>query len=136
MLVLDQILDAKSFYCQTHSIFICCICSVTCHKTCNIAKNINSSSSVARCACKSEFHTNYNELALTFPLDDYRVTTGVNVWPIQILNILFSTRYILKQMSEFEEQFTKLKQTIENEDIESMKEIMRLSTTRRSYFDK
>ena len=49
---------------------------------------------------------------------------------------LLNKEELLKQMSEFEEQFTKLKQTIENEDIESMKEIMRLSTTRRSYFDK
>ncbi len=43
---------------------------------------------------------------------------------------------LLKQMSEFEEQFKKLKQTIEDEDVETMKDIMRLSTTRRSYFDK
>ena len=43
---------------------------------------------------------------------------------------------LLKQMCEFEEQFQKLKQTIENEDIETMKDIMRLSTKRRSYFDK
>ncbi len=49
---------------------------------------------------------------------------------------LLNKEELLKQMSEFEEQFKLLKQTIENEDIEKMKDIMRLSTLRRSYFDK
>lgn len=49
---------------------------------------------------------------------------------------LLNKEELLKQMNEFEEQFNKLKQTIENEDVETMKEIMRLSTIRRSYFDK
>lgn len=49
---------------------------------------------------------------------------------------LLNKEELLKQMSEFEEQFRLLKQTIETEDVETMKDIMRLSTTRRSYFDK
>lgn len=43
---------------------------------------------------------------------------------------------LLKQMNLFLEQFNKLKQTIENDDKEEMKKIMRLSTKQRSYFDK
>ena len=39
-------------------------------------------------------------------------------------------------MDLFLKQFTKLKETIENDDVETMKEIMRVSTRNRSYFDK
>ena len=49
---------------------------------------------------------------------------------------LLNKEELIKQMNEFEVQFQKLKETIENEDIETMKDIMRLSTIRRSYFDK
>ena len=39
-------------------------------------------------------------------------------------------------MDLFLKQFTKLKETIENDDVEAMKNIMRVSTRNRSYFDK
>lgn len=43
---------------------------------------------------------------------------------------------LLSQMDIFMEKFTELKKTIEDGDTEKMKEIMRLSTTRRKLFDK
>lgn len=43
---------------------------------------------------------------------------------------------LLKQMTLFEEQFKQLKETIENDDLDKMQDIMRLSTKRRTYFDK
>ena len=43
---------------------------------------------------------------------------------------------LLSQITLFEEQLTKLKKTIEKENVDEMKEIMKLSTLRRSYFDK
>ena len=49
---------------------------------------------------------------------------------------LLNKEELIKQMNEFEEQFRKLKQTIENNDVDQMKELMILSTLRRSYFDK
>ena len=49
---------------------------------------------------------------------------------------LLNKKELLKQMNLFLEQFNKLKDTIENDDVEGMKEIMRLSTVNRSYFDK
>lgn len=49
---------------------------------------------------------------------------------------LLNKEELLKQMDLFLEQFTKLKKTIENDEIEKMKEIMKLSTLNRSYFDK
>jgi prephenate dehydrogenase len=49
---------------------------------------------------------------------------------------LLNKEELLKQMDLFLEQFNKLKQTIEEENVEKMKEIMRLSTLNRSYFDK
>lgn len=49
---------------------------------------------------------------------------------------LLNKEELLKQMDLFLEQFNTLKQTIEEENVEKMKEIMRLSTLNRSYFDK
>ena len=49
---------------------------------------------------------------------------------------LLNKEELLKQMNLFLEQFNKLKQTIEEENVEEMKEIMRLSTLNRSYFDR
>lgn len=43
---------------------------------------------------------------------------------------------LLKQMDSFLVQFENLKKTIEENDVESMKDIMRTSTKRRKYFDK
>lgn len=49
---------------------------------------------------------------------------------------LLNKEELLKQMDLFLEQFNILKETIETEDVEKMKDIMRLSTLRRSYFDR
>lgn len=43
---------------------------------------------------------------------------------------------LLRQMELFEKQFNKLKSTLENEDVEQMREIMRKSTTKRKLFDR
>ena len=48
---------------------------------------------------------------------------------------LLNKEELLKQMDLFLNQFQKLKDAIEKEDKESMKQIMRTSTLRRSYFD-
>lgn len=98
MLILGQILKVKSIWCLTHKMKICCICSVTCHKKCKIIKE--DKPSPGNCVCSSDYHRSYNEIALTFSLNDYRMASGITVWPIQILNILFSTKNIFKQMGE------------------------------------
>lgn len=49
---------------------------------------------------------------------------------------LMNKEELLLQMNLFLKQFTELKEALENENIEKMKEMMRLSTTRRKYFDK
>ena len=43
---------------------------------------------------------------------------------------------LLSQMDLFIEKFKELKSSIENEDIDKMKSIMRTSTKRRAFFDK
>ena len=43
---------------------------------------------------------------------------------------------LLSQMDLFAKKFSELRDSIKNEDTEKMKEIMRLSTTRRAFFDK
>jgi len=49
---------------------------------------------------------------------------------------LLNKQELLQQMELFLTQFNKLKQAIEKEDIDQMKEMMKTSTLRRSYFDK
>ena len=49
---------------------------------------------------------------------------------------LLNKEELLNQMELFIKQFNSLKETIINEDVEKMKDIMRLSTKNRSYFDK
>ena len=49
---------------------------------------------------------------------------------------LMNKKELLSQMDLFIEKFKELKASIENEDIEKMKEIMRTSTKRRTFFDK
>ncbi len=49
---------------------------------------------------------------------------------------LLNKEMLLSQMEKFEESFMKLKKTILEEDVEEMKEMMRLSTHRRALFDK
>ena len=70
--------------------------------------------------------------------DSFRDLTRIakineNMWSeLFILN----KEELLKQMDLFMKQFNTLKETIENDDVEKMKDIMRLSTKNRSYFDK
>ena len=49
---------------------------------------------------------------------------------------LMNKKELLSQMDLFIEEFNKLRDSLENEDIETMKDMMRLSTYRRSFFDK
>ena len=44
-------------------------------------------------------------------------------------------RELLSQMELFETQFDKLKKSIENDDRETMRAMMKLSTERRKFFD-
>lgn len=48
---------------------------------------------------------------------------------------LMNKEELLLQMNLFLKQFAELKDALENDNIEKMKEMMRLSTTRRKYFD-
>ena len=92
LIILDQSLKVGMFFCENHQIMICCVCSVECHKKCTIKKYKANNEDKRDCLCDGENHTNYNEIAFTFPLDDYKKLSGVSVWPIQILNILFKQK--------------------------------------------
>ena len=48
---------------------------------------------------------------------------------------LLNKQELVSQITLFEQQLSKLKKTIENEDVNEMKEMMKLSTLNRSYFD-
>jgi len=49
---------------------------------------------------------------------------------------LMNKTELLSQMELFLRRFVSLKEALEHEDIDSMKQMMRLSTERRGYFDK
>ena len=96
LLKLDKALNLENFFCETHQIQVCCVCSVQCHNNCIITKTkkaINQNKRKPdRCSCKNECHTSYNEVAFEFQLDEYQKLSGVHIWPIQIMNILFHNR--------------------------------------------
>ena len=96
LMKLDEALKLENFYCENHNIKICSICSVQCHKKCKIIKSKETikknKRKIDRCNCRNECHTKYNEVAFTFPLNEYQKISGIHIWPIQILNILFHNR--------------------------------------------
>ena len=49
---------------------------------------------------------------------------------------MLNKKELLSQMELFENKFKELKTSLENDDVENIKEIMRLSTFNRSFFDK
>ena len=87
---------------------------------------------VALMTCKDSEHL------VEYTGDSFRDLTRIarineNMWSELFL---LNKEQLLKQITLFEGQLAKLKKTIEDENVEEMKDIMRLSTLRRSYFDK
>ena len=104
MMELDNILGIPPYFCYQHNSIVCCICHVVCHKECAVkeASNYNYNlNGPVTCQCKSDQHSNFNELALTFPLEKYTKVSNINVWPVQILNILFHKGKTFNKMSQF-----------------------------------
>ena len=100
MMKLDQNLNIGPYECITHNQIICCICAVVCHEKCN--KNyINEIDEELSCECDTDYHSNFNELALSFPLEKYKQVSNADIWPIQILNILFSTKNTFSKLVLF-----------------------------------
>ena len=103
MMQLDQELGIIPYHCISHDVIVCCICAVVCHKNCTVTPELEANS-VLTCNCISDFHSNFNEMALNFPLEKYKELSKLDVWPIQILNILFSTGKIFDKMKQFFEK--------------------------------
>ena len=100
MMQLDQILDIVPYHCISHNQIVCCICAVVCHEKCKKNK-IEIVDNELGCECDSDFHSNFNEFALSFPLDKYKKYANIDIWPIQVLNILFSTKSTFTKMALF-----------------------------------
>ena len=83
MMKLDQGLNIHPYHCLSHNSIVCCICAVVCHKKCNMEK-IDEIDNELKCECDSDYHSNFNELALSFPLDKYKKVANIDIWPIQI----------------------------------------------------
>ena len=102
MMELDSILGIPPYHCYQHNTIVCCICAVVCHKECTVKQEKNYNlNGVLTCQCKSDYHSNFNELALSFPLEQYKKVSNIDVWPVQILNILFYKGKTFNKMSQF-----------------------------------
>lgn len=95
-------------------------------------------SQLTHCIAVSLMTCNDSEHIEKFTGDSFRDLTRI----AKINDVMWSELFLankeplLRQMELFEKQFERLKNTLENEDIEQMREIMRKSTERRKLFDK
>jgi len=94
LLQLDIALQIDNFYCVNHEINICCICSISCHKNCQVTKikKEENENKIINCLCESDYHTSFNELGLRFDINEYMNVSNIKIWPIQIFNILFNNQ--------------------------------------------
>lgn len=94
-------------------------------------------SQLTHCIAVSLMTCKESEHLVKYTGDSFRDLTRIarineNMWSELFL---LNKDELLKQMNLFLNQFLKLRETIVNEDREGMKEIMKISTLRRSYFD-
>ena len=94
-------------------------------------------SQLTHCIAVSLMTCKESEHLVEYTGDSFRDLTRIarineNMWSELFL---LNKEELIKQMDLFLNQFIELKETIENEDVEKMKSIMRTSTIRRSYFD-
>lgn len=95
-------------------------------------------SQLTHCIAISLMTCKESEHLVEYTGDSFRDLTRIakineNMWSELFL---LNKEELVKQMDLFLEQFTKLRNNIEKENIEEMKEMMVLSTKRREYFDK
>lgn len=95
-------------------------------------------SQLTHCIAVSLMTCSENEHLKEYTGDSFRDLTRIanineDMWAELFL---MNKEELLKQMDLFTNEFNKLKQTIKDEDVESMKDLMRLSTKRRKYFNK
>ncbi len=95
-------------------------------------------SQLTHCIAVSLMCSSDNPELVKFTGDSFRDLTRIakineNMWSELFL---LNKEQLLSSMDKFLESFIKLKNTIENENVEEMKEMMQLSTKRRKLFDK
>ncbi len=95
-------------------------------------------SQLTHCIAVSLMTCSENEHLKEYTGDSFRDLTRIANINEDMWSELFlmNKEELLKQMDLFINEFNKLKQTIKDEDVESMKVLMRLSTKRRKYFNK
>ena len=101
MMELDNILGISPYHCYDHNATVCCICKVVCHSKCKVELEQNYNPNNYTCLCSSDYHSSFNEFALSFPLENYKKDSNIDVWPVQILNILFNRRKTFNKMTDF-----------------------------------
>lgn len=95
-------------------------------------------SQLTHCIAVSLMTCNDNPHLVDYTGDSFRDLTRIarineNMW----CELFFMNKELLvKEMGDFIDEITKMKQLIENEDADALKEKMRLSTARRALFDR
>ena len=124
LIQLDNALKLDNFYCETHKYQICSVCYVKCHNSCKKSRTQNISQGIGRmtkrkfdnCLCWNECHTKYNEVVFKFSLDKYQELSGVQIWPIQILNILFNNKRTFHRLCSLFSSKLKIEEVKEEEE--------------------
>ena len=103
MINFDKIIGHKNHYfCPKHNVKICSVCAKECHSTCDNVLPLTEDVLGCECVDKNN-HNDYNEF--TFNFAKVQTKKGTNyimkdLWPIQVLNILFETK-IYKKLEIF-----------------------------------
>lgn len=95
-------------------------------------------SQLTHCIAVALMCSNDNENLSKYTGDSFRDLTRIAKINDEMWSELFllNKTQLLSQMDAFKQTFDKLYDTIKNDDCEKMREMMRLSTSRRAFFDK
>ena len=95
-------------------------------------------SQLTHCIAVSLMDCKESENLVDYTGDSFRDLTRIAKINDEMWSELFllNKDELINQMNLFMSKFTELKSALENEDIDKMKEMMRISTERRKFFDK
>lgn len=95
-------------------------------------------SQLTHCIAVSLMDCKESEYLVDYTGDSFRDLTRIAKINDAMWSELFllNKSELLSQMDLFMSKFTELRNALESEDIEKMREMMRISTERRKYFDK
>ena len=103
----QEFLSDQIFYCDDDQMRLCSMCYFICHKDCDNKRQFSRNDLPANlkdidnkvCECKDANHTIFNEFTFQIPIFDYQTEIKTTFWPIQMINLMFSTGTIFKELN-------------------------------------